>query len=254
MALTVWIALAGCTAPSGMPDSGEGSFHDATVTDGGDTDAGDVSDGAVTIVDGGGMDAGAEAGVADGAVTIVDGGDDASSAGEGGVADGAVADGGAPDAEPADAWVPPTPDAALDGAACAPVDCYEDFDGDGYAGGGPHALCACPPGHTSTPLPGTDCADWDAAVRPGAAEICNFGDEDCDGLVDEGVSVVCYLDIDNDTYAPAGASIDVQCPAVAGGRDHVGGCAAMYTNRAPENAATTDCDDTDWSVFPGSGC
>ena len=49
-----------------------------------------------------------------------------------------------------------------------------DGDGDGY-------LAA----------PGPDCDDASGAVHPGATEVCNAVDDDCDGATDEGVSNDC---------------------------------------------------------------
>lgn len=60
---------------------------------------------------------------------------------------------------------------------------YADLDGDGY-GDGAAALSACdaPAGYLSTP---GDCDPADAAVSPGATEVCANGvDDDCDGFVD----------------------------------------------------------------------
>ncbi len=51
----------------------------------------------------------------------------------------------------------------------------EDADGDGVKAGD-----ACDP-----PI---DCDDGDKAVRPGASEICDMKDNDCDGLINEGMS------------------------------------------------------------------
>jgi len=45
-----------------------------------------------------------------------------------------------------------------------------------------------------------DCDDWSAAVNPGATEVCDEQDNDCDGQVDENVMVTFYNDIDNDGY------------------------------------------------------
>ncbi len=51
-----------------------------------------------------------------------------------------------------------------------------DRDGDGY---GPD----CPAGE--------DCNDYDASVHPGASEICDGHDQDCDGQIDEGAINDC---------------------------------------------------------------
>ena len=61
-----------------------------------------------------------------------------------------------------------------------------DFDSDQYGDDGESIQspgCAPPPGYA---FEGGDCDDLDAAVNPGAAEICgNDIDDNCDSLVDE---------------------------------------------------------------------
>ena len=72
-----------------------------------------------------------------------------------------------------------------------PVTWYEDADGDGY--GNPDAsdyTCTPPPGYVGT---GTDCNDAFDTVYPGAWEIPDGLDNDCDGLIDEGLNT---LDVD----------------------------------------------------------
>ncbi|MDP6946329.1 MAG: lectin-like protein, partial [Myxococcota bacterium] len=59
------------------------------------------------------------------------------------------------------------PSSVLEGLACLDAD-HGDEDGDG------HSSCF-----------GVDCDDGDPAVFPGAPELCNFRDDDCDGEVDE---------------------------------------------------------------------
>ena len=52
-----------------------------------------------------------------------------------------------------------------------------------------------------------DCDDSNAAVNPGAAEVCNDLDDDCDGLIDDAddsvelsTGTVSYTDSDGDGY------------------------------------------------------
>ena len=57
---------------------------------------------------------------------------------------------------------------------------YADSDGDGYGADDTRAeACAAPAGYIPV---GGDCDDADDAVSPGAVEICNAIDDDCDGL------------------------------------------------------------------------
>ncbi len=71
---------------------------------------------------------------------------------------------------------------------------YKDADGDGY-GDPKSSLKACiqPAGYVAN---NTDCNDAKAAVHPGATEVCNGIDDNCNGSVDEG-----FADTDGDGLA-----------------------------------------------------
>ena len=61
---------------------------------------------------------------------------------------------------------------------------YRDLDGDGYGNANVLALaCTQPAGYASN---STDCSDSNAAVHPGATEVCNGIDDNCNGSIDEG--------------------------------------------------------------------
>jgi len=57
---------------------------------------------------------------------------------------------------------------------------------------------------------GGDCNDADVAIHPDATEVRNSVDDDCDGLVDEGLPV----DVDGDGYTTAGGDCNDADPAV----------------------------------------
>jgi hypothetical protein len=68
---------------------------------------------------------------------------------------------------------------------------WPDEDGDGYYGsteGMPRMSCGGVPGYASV---SGDCGPRDAAINPGAEEICNLKDDDCDGRIDESVRPRC---------------------------------------------------------------
>ncbi len=88
-------------------------------------------------------------------------------------------------------------------------------------------------------------ADCAGAVDP-EVEDCEDPpvDDDCDGVANEGVDVECFVDADNDTYAPLGAELQRLCPSPDPARVPYGRCPFGYTSRAPVDAASTDCADT----------
>ena len=114
---------------------------------------------------------------------------------------------------------------------------YRDADEDGYGNASDSIEAdSAPDGYVTD---NTDCDDDNAAVNPGATEVCNGIDDDCDNLVDDadpdcvGMTTY-YADADGDTYGDPAVSQDA-CAAPAG----------YVTNN-------TDCDDTNADVNPGA--
>ncbi len=69
----------------------------------------------------------------------------------------------------------------------SPQTFYADLDADGF--GNPNSTvlsCEEPEGYVSN---ASDCNDNDANIRPGATEVCDGVDNDCDGIIDEGCGV-----------------------------------------------------------------
>lgn len=73
---------------------------------------------------------------------------------------------------------------------------YYDYDFDGY-GSEPHSGLLCAPYSSEMVEINGDCDDQNAANYPGAVEICDGIDNNCDGQVDEGG----FTDSDNDGIA-----------------------------------------------------
>ncbi|MFY2558204.1 MopE-related protein, partial [Corallococcus terminator] len=109
---------------------------------------------------------------------------------------------------------------------------FRDADNDGYGTSSPTvAACSAPAGYATN---ASDCNDYDASIRPGAAEVCNGLDEDCDGVADEGVQTTFYRDADNDGYGTSSPTV-AACSAPAG-----------YVSN------TSDCNDGSASIKPGA--
>lgn len=90
---------------------------------------------------------------------------------------------------------------------------YKDGDTDAYGDVNSTAkACAAPAGYVPS---ATDCNDGDKAVNPGAPEVCDGVDQDCDSVVDEGVKNTYYADTDSDKYGDAKAT-SLACSAPAG--------------------------------------
>ena len=76
---------------------------------------------------------------------------------------------------------------------------YQDADNDSY-GNIDKTIYACqqPIGYVSNSY---DCNDSDNLTYPGADEICNGNDDNCDNEIDEGLSIITYCqDLDGDNY------------------------------------------------------
>ncbi len=79
-----------------------------------------------------------------------------------------------------------------------------------------------------------DCNDLDALIYPGATELCNDLDDDCDSLIDEDAADPWFTDSDGDGYG-ADSSLLETCEPPAG----------MV-------AQGGDCNDENDAVYPGS--
>ena len=122
---------------------------------------------------------------------------------------------------------------------------YADADSDTYTVATATRYCDIVVGYIASVSASIDCNDNNAAINPGATEICDAAnvDENCNGLADNADATAAdagktnfYADIDNDTYTLASASRF--CDSVTG-----------YRTAA---SLLTDCDDTNAAVYPGA--
>ncbi|MFY2556832.1 MopE-related protein [Corallococcus terminator] len=109
---------------------------------------------------------------------------------------------------------------------------YRDTDGDGFGIATDTVRnCRQPAGYVSV---SGDCNDGSASIKPGAAEVCDGADNDCDTLTDEGMTSTWYRDADGDGYGVASTPTQA-CSAPAG-----------YVANA------TDCNDGSAAIRPGA--
>lgn len=117
----------------------------------------------------------------------------------------------------------------------SPSSWYADLDNDGY-GDASEVLMSCnqPSGYVPD---NTDCDDNADSIHPGATELCNSADDDCDGLTDEGCGTFTYYpDADNDSYGDPGNPFVTSDPVIPSG---------YVTDN-------TDCNDNNNAVNPSA--
>ncbi len=118
-----------------------------------------------------------------------------------------------------------------------PQQYYVDGDRDGYGSTVKAFLCSsvAPIGYSTNNL---DCNDngvaGGAGVHPGAIEICNTRDDNCNGVIDEGVTTTFYRDADGDGFGNTAITIQA-CTSPPG-----------YINN------NADCNDVNASIKPNA--
>jgi len=96
----------------------------------------------------------------------------------------------------------------------APSTFYADADGDGYGNNDVTTVsCFVPIGYVSD---NNDCNDGNGSVNPAATEVCNSSDDNCNGQVDEGITLTWYQDADGDGYGNNDVSTNAGCIAPIG--------------------------------------
>ncbi|MFT5680840.1 MAG: hypothetical protein ACI8RZ_001746 [Myxococcota bacterium] len=89
-----------------------------------------------------------------------------------------------------------------------------------------------------------DCNDGDHTIYPGADEICDGEDNNCNDAVDEGVSTTVYTDGDGDGYGDDDTSVE-GCDGVAGMVAVGGDCDDTRTDVSPDGVEVCDSSSTD---------
>jgi len=110
---------------------------------------------------------------------------------------------------------------------------YPDADADGF-GAATGSIIGCA-GTTGYAMNGMDCNDENVAVYPGATEICNGLDDNCDGVTDTGTLRTVYRDADGDGHGAIGGATMNACVAPAG-----------------YSLDNTDCNDANAAVYVGA--
>jgi hypothetical protein len=124
---------------------------------------------------------------------------------------------------------------------------YADIDADGYGDAGSlDTDCEQPPDYVAD---SSDCNDVDPDVHPGADELCDGRDNDCDGTTDEDDAIDAtswYADSDADGYGDP-SSARTACSQPSGdGTAWMADDSDCDDSRADVNPAATErCDDDD---------
>jgi hypothetical protein len=110
---------------------------------------------------------------------------------------------------------------------------YRDADSDGFGDAAvPLRACTQPAGYVAND---GDCNDVSPLAFPGAVEVCDGIDNNCDGSIDGGVLLTFFRDEDGDGFGSAVSGTRLACSRPDG-----------------FVVSDNDCDDTRADVFPGA--
>lgn len=131
--------------------------------------------------------------------------------------------------------------------------CFADVDNDGYRTAGAVAsadLDCNDAGEAVGADPSGDCDDVALAIHPGASEVCDSVDNDCDGGVDEDVQTTYYRDTDLDGFGdPVQTTLACSVPGgyVVNSVDCDDGVASSYplATEVAGDEVDSDCDGTE---------
>ena len=111
---------------------------------------------------------------------------------------------------------------------------FADADGDGF-GNMDVVINSCMEIIAGYVLNSTDCDDANNSIYPGAEELCNYLDDDCDGIVDDNLTYIhSYQDADGDDF----------------GNIEIDSLACTIPDGFVED--DSDCDDTNPANYPGA--
>jgi hypothetical protein len=110
---------------------------------------------------------------------------------------------------------------------------YADSDADGFGNpNGSLSACAPPSGYVTN---NSDCNDSNFLIKPGAIELCNLFDDNCNGQVNEGlVFVNYYVDTDQDGFGAGTAT---------------NSCTPLFGNYVTNNS---DCNNNNANIRPNA--
>ena len=136
---------------------------------------------------------------------------------------------------------------------------YDDQDQDGF--GALPSVLACEPGDGQVDVAG-DCDDDAPARFPGAAEVCDGLDGDCDGTVDEGFDededgwTSCAGDCDDEDPARNPGEVDAPCDGFDADCDGIDPCSPPLSPEQVDalqwavGLRTFGCGSVSWSEVP----